>query len=190
EYVPIKGRSLDEGEEATIERSTKRGSDKTEEMVTVLNSLDVASILTSGVSVSISPVTEVSVAEVPTSSGYIPTDSPPGTGVPTGSGFILTTSLIFTTATVATPYTRRKGWKARHFKGMTLEEIKEKFDPVWKQIEDFFPIGSKEEGEIFKRKGLRLEQDNAKKVKTLEEVSEEDLKQMMHLVPVEEVYVE
>nr|GFD25504.1 hypothetical protein [Tanacetum cinerariifolium] len=82
------------------------------------------------------------------------------------------------------------GWKARHFKGMTLEEIKEKFDPVWKQIEDFFPIGSKEEGEIFKRKGLRLEQDNAKKVKTLEEVSEEDLKQMMHLVPVEEVYVE
>nr|GEZ52101.1 hypothetical protein [Tanacetum cinerariifolium] len=37
------------------------------------------------------------------------------------------------------------GWKARHFKGMTLEEIKEKFDPVWKQFQDFIPIGSKEE---------------------------------------------
>nr|GEV00668.1 hypothetical protein [Tanacetum cinerariifolium] len=35
-----------------------------------------------------------------------------------------------------------------------------------------------------------LEQDSAKKVKTSEEVSEEDLKEMMHLVPVEEVYVE
>nr|GFD07422.1 hypothetical protein [Tanacetum cinerariifolium] len=51
-------------------------------------------------------------------------------------------------------------------------------------------MGSKEEGERFKRKGLRLEHESAKKVKTLEEVSKEDLKQMMHLVPVEEVYVE
>nr|GEY71166.1 putative ribonuclease H-like domain-containing protein [Tanacetum cinerariifolium] len=34
EDAPIKGRSLDEGEEATIERSTERGSDDTEEMVT------------------------------------------------------------------------------------------------------------------------------------------------------------
>nr|GEW46925.1 hypothetical protein [Tanacetum cinerariifolium] len=57
-------------------------------------------------------------------------------------------------------------------------------------IEDFIPIGSKEEGERFKRKGLRLEKDNAKKMKISEEVSEEDLKAMMQLVPVEEVYVE
>nr|GEW09702.1 hypothetical protein [Tanacetum cinerariifolium] len=82
------------------------------------------------------------------------------------------------------------GWKTRHFKGMSLEEIREKFIPVWKQIEDFVPMGSKEEGERFKRKGISLEQDSAKKVKTSEEVSEEDLKEMMHLVPVEEVYVE
>nr|GEX93183.1 hypothetical protein [Tanacetum cinerariifolium] len=57
-----------------------------------------------------------------------------------------------------------------------------------KQIEDFIPIGSKEEGERIKRKGLRLEQDSAKKVKTSEEVSEEDLKTMMQLVPVEELW--
>nr|GEW78076.1 hypothetical protein [Tanacetum cinerariifolium] len=263
-----------------------------------------APILSSGVSVSISPVTKVYVAEVPTGSGSIPTASPPGTGVPTGgvstgSDVVSTASPIFTTATVATPYTRRKGkekmvesdtpknkklqeqidvqvaseleeemardaqrmneqiardakiarihaeeelqmmidgmdrnnetvakylqeyhqfavelpigrrielisdlvkyqdnyakvlkfqtqqrkplsrkqqrefymlvlrshagWKAKHFKGMTLEEIKEKFDPVWKQMQDFIPIGSKEEREIFKRKGLRLEQDSPKK---------------------------
>nr|GEZ90355.1 hypothetical protein [Tanacetum cinerariifolium] len=82
------------------------------------------------------------------------------------------------------------GWKTKHFKGMTLEKIKEKFIPVWKQIEDFVPMASKEEGERVKRKRLRLEQGSAKKMKTSEEVSEEDLKEMMQLVPVEEVYVE
>nr|GEV70860.1 reverse transcriptase [Tanacetum cinerariifolium] len=55
------------------------------------------------------------------------------------------------------------GWKTRHFKGMTLEEIKEKFDPVWNQFQDFISI---------------------------EEVPKEKLKEMMELIPVEEVYVE
>nr|GEZ05061.1 hypothetical protein [Tanacetum cinerariifolium] len=59
-------------------------------------------------------------------------------------------------------------WKAKHFKGMTL----------------------------FKRKGLRLEQESVKKLKTSEEVkatkevSKEKVKEMMQLVPVEEIYVE
>nr|GEV07289.1 putative ribonuclease H-like domain-containing protein [Tanacetum cinerariifolium] len=53
------------------------------------------------------------------------------------------------------------GWKTKHFKGMTLGEIREKFIP-----------------------------GSAKKMKTSEDVSEEDLKEMMQLVPVEEVYVE
>nr|GEW53953.1 retrovirus-related Pol polyprotein from transposon TNT 1-94 [Tanacetum cinerariifolium] len=55
------------------------------------------------------------------------------------------------------------GWKTKHFKEMSLEEIREKFIPVWKQIKDFVPMGSKKEGERFKRKRLRLEQDGAKK---------------------------
>nr|GEZ97208.1 hypothetical protein [Tanacetum cinerariifolium] len=74
--------------------------------------------------------------------------------------------------------------------GMTLEEIREKFIPVWKQFEDFVPMSTKEEGERVKRKGLKLEQGSAKKMKTSEEVSEEDLKEMMQLVPVKEVYVD
>nr|GEU76286.1 hypothetical protein [Tanacetum cinerariifolium] len=82
------------------------------------------------------------------------------------------------------------GWKTKHFKGVSLEEIREKFIPVWKQIEDFVPMASKEEGDRFKRKGLRLEQISAKIMKTAENVFKEDLKQMMQLVPVEEVYVE
>nr|GEX02254.1 hypothetical protein [Tanacetum cinerariifolium] len=222
EDAPIKGRSLDEGEEAVVER------------------------------MNIPPAVEFATAtvSVPIGSGSIPTASPPDTGVPTGgvptgSDVVPTASPIFTTATVATPYIRRKeeelqimidgldrnnetvakylqeyyqfardlpigerielisnlvkyqdnyakvfkyhiqqrkpllrkqqkefymsvlkshaDWKARYFKGMTLEEIKEKFDPVWKKIQDFIPF---------------------------EEVPEEKLKEMMELIPVEEVYME
>nr|GEZ40768.1 synaptobrevin, longin-like domain protein [Tanacetum cinerariifolium] len=121
EAATIKGRNLETKEEATVEKSTKRGSNDTEELVNVLTSLDAASILTSGVQV-------VSV--------------PPTAKVPT------------------------------------------------KQIKDSVPMASKEEGERFKRKWLKLEQDSVKKMKTSEEVSKEDLKAMMQLVPVEEVYVE
>nr|GEW14729.1 hypothetical protein [Tanacetum cinerariifolium] len=310
--APIKGRSLESGEEIGAERSTKRGSDDIEELVNVFTSLDAAKILTSrGVQVSIPPAVNVATATV---------------SVPIGSGVVPTASPIFTTATVATHYSRRKGkekmvesetpkkkklqeqmdvqmarqldeemardaqrmneqiardaeivrihakeelqilidgldrsneviarhlqgyekavadlsigekidlinmlvkyqdhhtkilkyqaqqskpltkkqqrkfytsvlrnhvgWKVKHFKGMSLKEIKEKFDPVWKQIQDFIPIGSKEEGERFKRKRIRLEQDSAKKVKTSEEVPKENLKEMMRLIPMEEVYVE
>nr|GEZ53830.1 hypothetical protein [Tanacetum cinerariifolium] len=84
---------------------------------------------------------------------------------------------------------RHAGWKTRHFRGMTLEEIKEKFIPVWKQFEDFVPMSSKEEGERVKRKGLKLDQGSAKRMKTSKDISEEDLKGMMQLVPLEEVNI-
>nr|GEU28887.1 putative ribonuclease H-like domain-containing protein [Tanacetum cinerariifolium] len=99
--APIKGRSLESGEETGAER-TKKDSDDTKEMVNVLTSLDAATALSSGVFVSISPVTKVYVADIPTDSGSIPTASPPGTRVstgkvPTGSDVVPTASLIFTT---------------------------------------------------------------------------------------------
>nr|GEV21959.1 hypothetical protein [Tanacetum cinerariifolium] len=310
EDATIKERILETEEEAGIERSTKKGSNDTEELVNVLTSLDAANILTSGVQVvSVPPAAEVSTIGIPTGSGMVPFASP-----------------ISTTASVVTPYSRRKGkekmvesytpkkkklqeqidvqvaremeeqmaredqrrneqiardaeiarihaeeelqmmidgldrnnemiakhlheyeqaaarltigekielinelvkyqdhhskilkyqaqqskplskkkqrefymsvlkshsgWKTKPFKGMSLEEIREKFILVWKQIEDFVPMSSKEEGKRIKRKGLRLEQESPKKIKTSEEVSQEDLKEMMQLVPVEEVYVE
>nr|GEX58666.1 Gag-Pol polyprotein [Tanacetum cinerariifolium] len=52
------------------------------------------------------------------------------------------------------------GWKVKDFKGMTFEEIEAKFVVVWKHVEDFIPIGSKEEAERLKRKGLNLEQEH------------------------------
>nr|GEY41307.1 hypothetical protein [Tanacetum cinerariifolium] len=64
----------------------------------------------------------------------------------------------------------------------------------------FIPMGSKEEVERFKRKGIRFEQESVKKLKTSEsvpeevkspdEVLEEKVKVMMQLVPIKEVYVE
>nr|GEY71411.1 xylulose kinase-1 [Tanacetum cinerariifolium]GEY75457.1 xylulose kinase-1 [Tanacetum cinerariifolium] len=260
EDAPIKGRSLDEGEVAATKRSTERGNDDTEEMANVLSSLDTSKILTSGgVQVSISPAVEFATATVsiPTGSSSIPTASSPGTGIPTGSGMVLTASLIFTTATESTHYTRRKGkekmrmneqitrdaeiarihaeeelqmmidgldrnnetvakylqeyhqfatelpierrieliilrshagWKARHFKGMTLEEIKEKLIQCGSRFKILSQLALKKKLKDSREKGLRLEQDSSKKLKTSEEVPEEKLKEMMELIPVEELW--
>nr|GEV20343.1 hypothetical protein [Tanacetum cinerariifolium] len=226
--------------------------------------MDAATVLASGVT------------NVPTGSGSIPTASPPAAEVPTGSDVVPTASLVFTTATVVTPYRKRKGkeimvesetpkkkkvqeqidaqvardleeqmaredqkmsehvardakiarihaekelqsmidgldrsnetvakylqeyqqfalelplerrielisnlvrsklgWKVKDFKGMTFEEIEAKFTTVWKQLEDFIPMGLKEEAERLKRKGLSMKQESAKKLKTSDEVPEE-----------------
>nr|GFA88843.1 hypothetical protein [Tanacetum cinerariifolium] len=71
---------------------------------------------------------------------------------------------------------------------------------VWKRIEDFTPMGSKEEAERAKRQGIILEKEQVKKQKLseeapeskshTEEVSEDRIKEMMQLVPVEDVYVQ
>nr|GEX23141.1 hypothetical protein [Tanacetum cinerariifolium] len=65
------------------------------------------------------------------------------------------------------------GWIVKDFRGMRFEEVKAKFTTVWKQLEDFIPMGSKEEAERLKRKGLSLEQESVKKLKTSKEVAEE-----------------
>nr|GEW64409.1 hypothetical protein [Tanacetum cinerariifolium] len=201
--APIKGRSMDEGEAAT-----ERVSNDTEEMANVLTSMDATTVLTSGV------------VNVPTGSGSILTTSAPAKeSVPTASP-------VFATATMVTPVTRRKGkesqqrkswtkkhkrdyymavirnnlgWKVKDFRG-TFEEVEAKFNSVCKQMEDFIPMGSKEEAERIKRKGINLEQESAKNQKSSEEITEEakppeevpeeKVKEMMNLVPIEEVYVD
>nr|GFD26316.1 hypothetical protein [Tanacetum cinerariifolium] len=56
--------------------------------------------------------------------------------------------------------------------GMTFEEIEAKFAEVWKQVEDFIHMGSKEKVERLKRKGLNLEKEQVKKQKSSEEAPE------------------
>nr|GEZ63533.1 hypothetical protein [Tanacetum cinerariifolium] len=118
--APIKGRNLDEGEAAT-----ERVSDDTEEMAIVMTSMDAATVLASGV------------AEVPTGSGSIPTAGPPATKVPTGSDVVPTTGLIFVTATVVTPYTRRKGKETMVAETLKKKKIQEQMDiQMARQLEE------------------------------------------------------
>nr|GEY09902.1 hypothetical protein [Tanacetum cinerariifolium] len=80
---------------------------------------------------------------------------------------------------------------------MSFEEIEAKFAQIWKRIEDFTPMGSKEEAEREKRQGIILEKEQVKKQKLseeapesktpTEEVSEYKIKEMMQLVPIEDV---
>nr|GEU54862.1 hypothetical protein [Tanacetum cinerariifolium] len=59
---------------------------------------------------------------------------------------------------------------------------------------DFIPMGSKEEAERYKRKGIRFDQESSKKLKSSEEVIEEakstneileeKIKEMMQLIPI------
>nr|GEZ84756.1 reverse transcriptase domain-containing protein [Tanacetum cinerariifolium] len=110
--APIKGRRIDEEEGTTgrVSSDTKkirmdegdvaveRTSEDTEEMATVLTSMDAATVLTSRTA-----------KEIPTGSGSIPTA---GAKVSTGSDVVPTASPVFATATVVTPYSRRKGKKS------------------------------------------------------------------------------
>nr|GEV04844.1 integrase, catalytic region, zinc finger, CCHC-type, peptidase aspartic, catalytic [Tanacetum cinerariifolium] len=76
EDTTIKGRILETGEEAAIEKSIERGSNDIEELVNVLTSLDAASILTIEVQmVSVPPTAEVATVSVLTGSGMVPTAS-------------------------------------------------------------------------------------------------------------------
>nr|GEZ73261.1 hypothetical protein [Tanacetum cinerariifolium] len=211
------GRNLDEGEAAA-----ERASDDTEEMATILTSMDAATVLASRA------------AEVPTGSGSIPTASPPAAEVPTGSDVVPTASPVFATATMVAreleeqlkredqrrseqiardveitrihaeeelqimidgldrnnetiakylqkyhqfasklPIERRIELISDLVKGMMFKEVEAKFNSVWKQIEDFIPVGSKEEVERIKSKGIGMEQESEKKFKPSDEVSEE-----------------
>nr|GEX40790.1 hypothetical protein [Tanacetum cinerariifolium] len=208
--APIKGRRLDEGDEAA-----KKGSNDTEEMINVLTSMDAATVLSSGV------------VEVPTGSGSIPTSGPPANGVPTGSDEVPTVGPIFATATVVTPYTKRKGKKT--MVESDTPKKKKAQDQIDVQLEreleeemardahrmngqiardaEIARIHAEEELQML-IDGLDRNNETVAKylqeydqfaaelpferreVKETEEVPEDKVKEMIQLVPVKEVYVE
>nr|GEX84061.1 retrotransposon protein, putative, unclassified [Tanacetum cinerariifolium] len=107
------------------------------------------------------PINKEEVIDVPTGGRSIPTTSTPAeVSVPTGSEEVPTAGPVFATATVVTLYSRRKG------KEVMVESDTPKKQKVQEQIdaqkEDFIPIGSKEEAERIKWKGINLEQESAK----------------------------
>nr|GEY91842.1 hypothetical protein [Tanacetum cinerariifolium] len=220
EDAPIKGRSNNEGE-ADVERI----SNDSEEIARVLTSMDAATVLAGEIDVPTGsgfiPTAGPPAAVISTGSEVGPTASPivtrrKGKEVMVESDTLKKKKLqeqIDAQSQQRRPMTKKQkreyymavikrnlGWRFKDFKGMTFEEIEAKFGEVWKKIEDFIPIGSKEETERLKRKGLNLEKEQVKKQKSSEEapkietitkeVTEEKIKEMMQLVPVEDVYVQ
>nr|GEX53987.1 hypothetical protein [Tanacetum cinerariifolium] len=179
--APIKGKRLDEGE-AAAER------------------LNAASMLSSGGVQVVPTATAVSTATVsiPTGSGVVPTAS---LTIPTAVP-IFATATIVTPYTKRKDKKRCEGctvnwrkdranqqagqdhhskilqYQAQQRKSRTKKQKRDYYMAViksnlcWK-IEDFIPMGSKEEVVRFKRKGVRFEQEGAKKLKTSEEAPEE-----------------
>nr|GEU92584.1 reverse transcriptase domain-containing protein [Tanacetum cinerariifolium] len=202
--APIKGRNINKGE-----TGAERISNDSEEIARVLTSMDAATVLAGGI-------------DVPTGSGLIPTVGPlllvtPGKRIELINDLVKHQDNYFKVYKFQSqqrrPMTKKQkreyymaviksnlGWRLKDFKGMTFEEIEAKFAKVWKHVEDFISIGSKEETERLKRKGLNLEKEQVKKQKSLEEApeietstkefTEEKMKEMMQLVPVEDVYVQ
>ncbi|GJV44044.1 hypothetical protein Tco_1428580 [Tanacetum coccineum] len=96
------------------------------------------------------------------------------------------------------------GYKQSHFKGMSYEDIRPIFERVWDQNQSFVPKDSEIEKEVMKRSGFDFQKPPAKRQKIGEvsgsveeqsagkekEVSEEELKKLLVIVPVEEVYIE
>nr|GFA91898.1 hypothetical protein [Tanacetum cinerariifolium] len=106
------------GEEVGVKRSTELRSNDTEEMVNVLSAMETANILTSGVAaVSVSPVAAATTVGVLTVTGLVPT-----------------VSVIFTTASVVTPYLKRPREISAKDKGK--EKVVESDVPKKKKLQE------------------------------------------------------
>nr|GEZ34233.1 hypothetical protein [Tanacetum cinerariifolium] len=166
----------------------ERINDDSEEMATVLTSIDVATVLASRV------------IDVPTGSGSIPTASTPAKGsVPTGSEEVPTASPVFSTATVVTPYRRKKGNEVMvESKTPKKQKVQEQIDAqVARELEEQLEREDQKRAEQIARDEevarIHVEEELqkvTKEAKPPEEVTEEKVKEMMQLVPIEEVYVE
>nr|GEV13086.1 hypothetical protein [Tanacetum cinerariifolium] len=187
-------RSLDEGNAAA-----ERISDDSEEMATVLTFMDAATVLARGI------------ADVPTCSGSIPTASPPADEVPTGSDVVPTATLVFATATVVTPYRRRKGKEVMVVSKTPKKQIVQKqIDAqVARELEEQLEREDQRrseqiarDAEITKihveeelqsmidgldRNNETTSEEVPEEVKSSEEVSEEKIKEMIHLAPIEKI---
>nr|GEZ60218.1 hypothetical protein [Tanacetum cinerariifolium] len=198
--APIKGRRLDERVEAA-----ERVSDDTEEMATILTSMDAIMVSTASLTIpTAAPIFTTTTESTPYTRRkgketmvesettkkkkeyhQLAAELPIKRRIELISDLVKYQDKYAKVLKYQTQQRKpliRKQQREFYTLGMTLEEIKEKFDPVWKQIQDFIPIGSKEEVERFKRKGLRLEQESVKKLKTSEEVkTTEEVPEEKHL---------
>nr|GEX19725.1 hypothetical protein [Tanacetum cinerariifolium] len=205
EDAPITRGIIDIGEELGVDKSTKKGSNDTEEMVNVLSSMEAANILSSGgtafSTASVSPADVFPTASVPTVSAIFTTNSVATpyirmsraeADLSVGEKIELISELVKYQdhlaeilkyqAQQSTPSSKKEqrrfymsvlkshaGWKTELFRGMTLERIKEKFIPI--------------------SHTSRSKPSQEQQFKVSKGVFEEELKGMMQLVPLEDVYI-
>ncbi|GJR29380.1 hypothetical protein Tco_1105612 [Tanacetum coccineum] len=74
------------------------------------------------------------------------------------------------------------GYKMGHFKGMSYEEIRHIFERVWDQVQSFVPMDSEKEKELV--------QEQPNEDSKADELSQEQLQQMMLIVPEEGMHIE
>nr|GEW72466.1 uncharacterized mitochondrial protein AtMg00810-like [Tanacetum cinerariifolium]GEW72538.1 uncharacterized mitochondrial protein AtMg00810-like [Tanacetum cinerariifolium] len=192
---------VDQGEDLLVgdtvkdsDKSADNGSDCTDEMANVLGTLGAANILDSGGLRSNEIVAK-----------YLSEYEQAEVGLSHDEKVELIDELLMYQRNLA-QIKNNAGWKVKDFKGMTFEQIKEKFIPIYEKLQDFVSMNSMLESERLKRPGIQLGKESFKKLKTVEasstepsqeqqskepkELSEEELKKMTELVPVEELYIE
>nr|GFC59218.1 hypothetical protein [Tanacetum cinerariifolium] len=140
----------------------------------VLTSMDAPTVLAGGI-------------DVPTGGGFIPTAGPPATEVMVESDTPKKKKLqeqinaqvareleeqqekedmrmnkqIAKDAEVARIHAEEE------LQGLSFKEIKAKFAEVWKQVEDFIPMGSKEEAERLKKERFKFRARTCKEAKVI-----------------------
>nr|GFA11172.1 hypothetical protein [Tanacetum cinerariifolium] len=154
EDAPITGGIIDIREELGPDKSTELGSNDTEEMVNVLSSMEAANILSSGgATACVSPV-----------------DVLPTTGVPTISGSFPNVSVIFTTASVVTPYIKRtRGITIGSSQPMRIPIISAKDKGKEKVIETKVPKKRKVQEQIDAQVARKMEEEFARENQRLSE---------------------
>nr|GEV55505.1 hypothetical protein [Tanacetum cinerariifolium] len=209
------GGIIDIGEELGVDKSTEKGSNDTEEMVNVLSLMNAANILPSeGAAFSIADV--FSTAVVPTVNGSFPTVAREMEKEFARENQRLSEQ-VARDSEIARIHAeeelklmiegldRSNKVIAKHLS--EYEQAKTDLS-VGEKIEliNFVPMSLKEESEKVKRPRIKLDQGSSKRVKISHTsrsepskeqqfkgskgVSEEELKGMMQLVPLEEVYIE
>nr|GEY53944.1 putative reverse transcriptase domain-containing protein [Tanacetum cinerariifolium] len=178
--APIKGRSINEGEAAA-----ERIINDSKEIARVLTSIDAATVLAGGI-------------DVPTGKNMrmneqIARDAEVARIHAEEELQEMIDSLDQSNETIAKYLQEYQDFASE----LPLEK---RIELISDLVENFIPMGSKEETKRLKRKGLNLEKEQVKKQKSSEEAheieisteefTEEKMKEMIQLVPVEDVYVQ
>nr|GEW92010.1 reverse transcriptase domain-containing protein [Tanacetum cinerariifolium] len=203
EDAPITRGIIDIGEGLGANKSTKKGSNDTEEMVNVLSSMEAVNILSSG-GIHAKEELKLMIEGLDKSNDVIAKHLSKYKQVKADLSIGEKIELISELVKYQDHLDEILKYQAQQSKPSSKKEQRKCY--MSKHMQDFVPMSSKEESKRIKRPGIKLDQGSSKRVKIshtsrlkpLQEqqfkgskgVFEEELKGMMQLVPLEEVYTE